>query len=104
MAAFWPRCAAIAAGRLWCWPIWRQDAGVVACAPLVLLMVVLGALAQPVFRQEDREPLSDIVFVVVDKTESQIGGCAPRPRLKPACAEALRAEIGDLGEFRDAGD
>ncbi|GGA06765.1 hypothetical protein [Neptunicoccus cionae] len=61
------------------------------------LCLVLGALAQPVIRQEDREYLSNIVFVVVDKTESQ--SVDIRPEQIAQGVAALRAEIGTLEGF-----
>lgn len=61
------------------------------------LAVLLLALAQPVFRQEERENLSNIVFVVVDKTESQ--SVDVRPEQIEAAVAALQAEIGDLENF-----
>ena len=61
------------------------------------LAVLLLALAQPVFRQEDREDLSNIVFLVVDKTESQ--SVDVRPDQIAAGVAALQAEIGDLENF-----
>ncbi|MCP5072009.1 MAG: hypothetical protein GY947_01780 [Rhodobacteraceae bacterium] len=59
--------------------------------------VLLLALAQPVFRQEERDPLSNIVFVVVDKTESQ--SVAVRPAQIDAAVAALTAKIGELEDF-----
>lgn len=61
------------------------------------LGLLLVALMQPVFRQEERENLSDIVFVVVDKTESQSVGV--RPKQIEAGVLALRGEIGNLENF-----
>nr|WP_325248441.1 hypothetical protein [Amylibacter sp.] len=61
------------------------------------LVIVLGALAQPVIRQEERENLSNIVFVVVDNTESQ--SVDVRPEQIAQGVEALRAEIGTLEDF-----
>ncbi len=61
------------------------------------LGVLLLALMQPVFRQEERENLSDIVFVVVDKTESQSVGV--RPEQIEAGVLALQGEIGNLENF-----
>ena len=61
------------------------------------LAVLLLALMQPVFRQEERKNLSDIVFVVVDKTESQSVGV--RPKQIEAGVLALQEEIGNLENF-----
>lgn len=61
------------------------------------LAVVLAALAQPVVRQEERETLSNIVFVVVDKTESQ--SVDVRPEQIERGVAALQEEIGALENF-----
>lgn len=61
------------------------------------LAVLLLALMQPVFRQEERKNLSDIVFVVVDKTESQSVGV--RPKQIEEGVLALQGEIGNLENF-----
>ena len=55
-------------------------------------MVLLAALAGPKLKQEEREPLSDIVFVVVDDTASQ--SIAPRPAQVAEALEDLRGELG----------
>ncbi len=75
--------------------IWRRLPG--WWLRLAGLAVLLLALAQPVFRQEERENLSNIVFVVVDKTESQ--SVDVRPEQIEAGVTALQAEIGDLENF-----
>ncbi len=75
--------------------IWRRLPG--WWLRLAGLAVVLLALAQPVFRQEERENLSNIVFVVVDKTESQ--SVDVRPEQIDAGVAALQSEIGDLENF-----
>jgi hypothetical protein len=59
--------------------------------------LILGALAQPVLQREERENLSNIVFIVVDKTESQ--SVDVRPAQISAGLAALEAEIGDLENF-----
>ncbi len=55
------------------------------------------ALAQPVLRQLDREPLSNIVFVVLDRTESD--AISMRPDQIATAARHLRDEIGGLDNF-----
>jgi len=55
------------------------------------------ALAQPVLRHLEREPLSDIVFVVLDRTESD--AISIRPEQIETAARKLRAEIGGLENF-----
>ena len=59
--------------------------------------VLLAALAGPVLRQEERETLSNIVFVVADRTESQ--SVDVRPAQIEAGLSALRSELGDLENF-----
>ena len=61
------------------------------------LIVLLTALAHPVLRQEERDPLSNIIFVVLDRTESQ--SVANRPAQIGAALEALTGRIGDLEDF-----
>ncbi|WP_375688329.1 hypothetical protein [Pseudooceanicola sp. LIPI14-2-Ac024] len=54
-------------------------------------LVVLGALAGPVFRQEDRAPLSDIVLLVDDRSASQ--ALAGRPGQTDAAIAALEGRL-----------
>ena len=75
--------------------IWRGLSG--WWLRLAGLAILLAALAQPVFRQEERENLSNIVFVVVDKTESQ--SVDVRPAQIEKGVAALQAEIGALENF-----
>lgn len=75
--------------------IWRGLSG--WWLRLAGLAVLLTALAQPVFRQEERENLSNIVFVVIDKTESQ--SVDVRPEQIEKGVAALQAEIGSLENF-----
>jgi len=49
--------------------------------------VLLGALSNPSYRQEDRTPLSDIVFVVIDETASQT---------LPARTEQMQTVVPDI--------
>ena len=53
--------------------------------------VVLGALANPSYQQEDRAPLSDIVLLVEDESASQRLG--ERPEATAKAANALAAQI-----------
>ncbi|MDF3415261.1 hypothetical protein HKX54_12400 [Sulfitobacter sp. M57] len=54
--------------------------------------VVLGALANPSYQQEDRAPLSDIVLLVEDQSASQqLGG---RAEQTAEAAQALATQIG----------
>ncbi|MEJ6708362.1 MAG: hypothetical protein QNK92_06120 [Amylibacter sp.] len=75
--------------------IWRGLSG--WWLRLAGLAVLLTALAQPVFRQEERENLSNIVFVIIDKTESQ--SVDVRPEQIEKGVAALQAEIGSLENF-----
>ena len=54
-------------------------------------LVVLGALANPSYQQEDRAPLSDIVLLVEDESASQ--RLSDRPDQTSAAANALAAQI-----------
>ncbi len=54
-------------------------------------MVLLGALAGPVYQTEDRAPLSDIVVMLVDESASQ--GLSDRAEQTRQAADALAAEI-----------
>ncbi|MFT6943915.1 MAG: hypothetical protein ACJAUW_000486, partial [Yoonia sp.] len=72
--------------------VWRRLAGwwLRGLAALVLLI----ALANPAVQQEDREPLSDIVLVVVDESASQrIGG---RPAQNASALANIEAELDRL--------
>ncbi|MGR3373955.1 MAG: hypothetical protein ACU0D1_14235 [Pseudooceanicola nanhaiensis] len=55
--------------------------------------VVLGALAGPVFRQEDRAPLTDIVLLVEDRSASQ--ELADRPDQTERTLEALENRLAN---------
>ncbi|MEM9851200.1 MAG: hypothetical protein AAF761_04295, partial [Pseudomonadota bacterium] len=55
------------------------------------------ALSGPVLRQEERENLSNIVFVVADRSESQ--AVDVRPDQVETGLAALRARIGALDNF-----
>lgn len=69
---------------------------------------LLAALINPSLQSEDREPLSDIVLVVVDESASQ--RLSDRPAQTSEALEELTAEIADLGmemrvaTVRDAAD
>ncbi|GGM06772.1 membrane protein [Pseudooceanicola nanhaiensis] len=69
--------------------LWRGLAGW-ALRGLAAL-VVLGALAGPVFRQEDRAPLTDIVLLVDDRSASQ--ALADRPAQTDAAVQALESRL-----------
>ena len=64
-----------------------------AAAAVILLL----ALAEPVLKQEETDPLGDIVFVVLDKSESQM--VADRPDQMARAQAAIEARIGALANF-----
>ncbi|MFP4237783.1 MAG: hypothetical protein ACLFRZ_00640 [Rhodosalinus sp.] len=88
-------------------PLWLIAAGGAAVLVAVILaawrglsgwalrglagLVILAALAQPSWQQEDRAPLSDIVLLVEDRTASQ--RLAERAATTAEAAEALAQEI-----------
>ena len=75
--------------------IWRGLSGwwLRALAFAVLLL----ALANPVLRQLDRDPLSDVVFIVVDRTESQ--SVSVRPEQIDRAVQHLLGELDGLENF-----
>jgi len=54
-------------------------------------LILLGALAGPVFQQEDRSPLSDIVVLLEDQSASQ--SLSDRPDQTAAAVDALKQAI-----------
>ena len=72
--------------------IWRRLSGwwLRAFAALVLLL----ALANPSFRQEDRTPLANIVLLVIDQSTSQ--QIAARPKQIKTALASLKAKLGKL--------
>lgn len=71
---------------------WRRLSGVALRG--LTAMVVLAALANPSWQQEDRAALSDIVLVVVDESASQ--RISAREAQTQTALEGLLAEIADL--------
>src|SRR5437667_347184 len=86
--------------------LWIALAAIVAIAALLLLgrsrgaavrvaalALILLALANPSFTREDREPLSSVAAVVIDKSPSQVSGslASPRPSLTGSTIRALPA-------------
>ena len=70
-------------------------------------LVLLAALANPALRQEERDPLADIVLLVVDRSASQ--SIAGRPEQTEAALARVRARLEALDgveirevELRDA--
>ncbi|NKX43212.1 hypothetical protein [Roseicyclus persicicus] len=90
------------------WLIWVLGAATLAVVVLALWRglsgwpfrllaagALLAALLNPSLQSEEREPLSDIVLVVVDQSASQ--RIADRPDQTAAAVAALEAEIAGLG-------
>ncbi len=77
---------------------WRGLSGV-ALRTLAAL-VVLAALAGPVYQQEDRTPLSDIVLLVVDESASNRLGDRAQATARAADMLAARIEARDNTELR----
>ena len=85
----WPVLWALAAFGvlLFALLLWRAPRGTVLRALSYALLLL--AIANPHLKQEDREPLNDVLAVVVDDTQSQsIAGRDPR-------TEAVRKELED---------
>lgn len=57
-------------------------------------LILLAALAEPVWRQEARDPLKDIVFVVIDETESQT--VSNRSQQVDRAHEAIETRLANL--------
>ncbi len=58
-------------------------------------LVILGALLGPAYQQEDRQPLSDIVLMVEDKSASQ--QLAERADMTDSAADTLADRIAGIG-------
>lgn len=63
----------------------------------LVALLLLGALLNPSYKQEDRSPLADIVFVVVDETDSQT-----LPARQAQMQTAVPAIIKQLEQITDA--
>ena len=61
---------------------------------LVALLLLIAGLMQPIWRAEDREPLNDVVTLVVDDSESQTLG--DRQRRTAEALAALQDELDAL--------
>ncbi|MDQ7081459.1 MAG: hypothetical protein Q9M41_12410 [Paracoccaceae bacterium] len=73
--------------------LWRRLPGWWLRALASILLLV--AIANPSLRQEQRKPLSDIVFVVVDRSSSQ--QIAGRPDQTDSALAALKEKLGRIG-------
>src|SRR5262245_35215483 len=93
----WPVLWALAAFgvALFALLLWRARRGAVLRA--LSYALILLAIANPHLKQEDREPLNDVVAVVVDDTQSQtIAGRDPRTEaIRKGLEERLKA-VPDL--------
>ena len=87
----WPLIAAMAAVALAgvALALWRGLSG--WALRFLAALVVIAALAGPVFQEEDRTPLSDIVVLLEDRSASQ--GLSDRPAQMDAAVEELTAEL-----------
>ena len=90
----WPFVWALAgfAALLLAFAVWRGLAGW-ALRGLAAGVLVL-ALAGPSLQQEDRKPLTDIVFLVVDESASQ--GLGDRPGQISEAVQSVQAEVAAL--------
>src|SRR5690606_18032544 len=76
--------------------LWRRARGILWRGAMLLLAVL--ALANPVMVREQRQPLGDIVSVVVDRTPSQT--INQRPEQVDAALEQLRAQLGAIDDLQ----
>ena len=81
-------CALLLVGLL----AWRRSRGTLLRT--ISLAALLGALANPTLRQEQREPLNNLALVVVDKSASQ--SLAGRPERTAAVLQALRERLAKV--------
>jgi hypothetical protein len=88
---FWVCCAAAAALAFYLFYLRRRGWPY----RVLSLVLVVAALANPLLKSEERQPLSDIVAVVMDESESQNIG-ERRRQAEQALSELERA-IGGLG-------
>lgn len=73
-----------------CYGLWHRVRG--SLLRSLVAVLVLGTLANPVARREDRAVLPDIAVVVVDESPSQ--GIGDRARQADEAEAALRAKLG----------
>ncbi|MEL6257972.1 MAG: hypothetical protein AAFQ67_02805, partial [Pseudomonadota bacterium] len=76
------------------WLLYVANRGAAAAARGLALTVLALALANPAIVNEEREPLTSVAAVVVDRSESMAFG--NRKNAADAALEALRSEFGDL--------
>ena len=94
----WPVLAALvlATGLLCALGLWRRARGILWRGAVLLLGIL--ALANPVVVREQREPLGDIVTLLIDRTPSQT--ISQRPAQLETTLEELRASLGSLDELQ----
>jgi len=96
----WPVFWAVAAAGLVLLSLlfWRSRRGAVLRALSFLLLLL--AIANPHLKQEDREPLNDVVAVVVDDTQSQtIAGRTHRAEeIRKGETERLATKLAGLDD------
>jgi hypothetical protein len=83
---------AVLAAALVAYAFWRRAKG--ALWRLVFLALLLGFLANPILRREERAPLDDLVLLVSDRSPSQ--SLAGRPAQLAEAERALRERIARL--------
>jgi hypothetical protein len=76
--------------------LWRRARGILWRGAMLLLGIL--ALANPVMVREQRQPLGDIVSVLVDRTPSQT--INQRPQQVETALEELRADLGSLDDVQ----
>ncbi|MCS6879152.1 MAG: hypothetical protein N2038_06235 [Geminicoccaceae bacterium] len=94
----WPVLAGLAvlALGLAFWGVVRRARG--AWLRTALIVLLLLALANPVLRREEREPLEDIVVLALDRSPSQRLG--DRPRALERAAATLRERLAETKGIR----
>ena len=74
---------------------WRRSRGL--ALRVLSIAAVLGALANPTIRQEQRQPLSNIALIVTDRSASM--GIAQRPERSDAALKAIGAQLARIGNL-----
>jgi hypothetical protein len=94
----WPLLAVLAAAvvLVCALGLWRRARGILWRGAMLLLGIL--ALANPVMVREQRQPLGDIVSVLVDRTPSQT--INERPQQLEGALEELRADLGSLDDVQ----
>jgi hypothetical protein len=77
------------------WHVWLRSRG--SLLRLTSAALLIAALFNPIFRQDEKQPLTDIALLLVDHTDSQKTG--NRLAQTDAAAEQLRQRILELGNM-----